>query len=125
MDVQRYGIILNVENYDECVAFYRDLFGLRVMFSRVEGEFKLTCLAFGEAYLMIETEGHAEPGGKDLTQSPAKLRFNVSDIDAALARIKAHGIEAGITKRAWGSSIDIHDPDGNRVGIRDEATFAV
>lgn len=28
MDIQRYGIILNVENYDECVSFYRDLFEL-------------------------------------------------------------------------------------------------
>ena len=47
MNIQRYGIILNVEKYEECVNFYRDVLELKVMFSKVEGDFKLTCLEFG------------------------------------------------------------------------------
>jgi lactoylglutathione lyase len=38
MNTERYGIILNVERYDECVSFYRDALGLDVMFSKVEGD---------------------------------------------------------------------------------------
>lgn len=40
----RYGIILNTENYTECVAFYCGLFGLPLLFERDEDGFKLTCL---------------------------------------------------------------------------------
>jgi hypothetical protein len=52
-----------------------------------------------------------------------KLRFNVSNIEDALKTIRNYGIEADINKNKWGSTINIFDPDGNRIGIRDEATF--
>ena len=52
-----------------------------------------------------------------------KLRFNVPDIEGALERIATYGIEAKIIKNDWGSTINLFDPDGNRVGVRDEATF--
>ena len=51
------------------------------------------------------------------------LRFNVDDIDAALTAVGAYGIEAEIERNAWGNTINISDPDGNRVGVRDENTF--
>lgn len=92
MNTQRYGIILNVEKYDECVIFYRDVLELNVMFSKVEGDFKLTCVEFGSGYLMIETEGFAEPNGKSVKTCPSKLRFNVSDIQEALKRVESFGI---------------------------------
>ena len=123
MNTQRYGIILNVEKYDECVAFYRDVLDLKIMFSKVEGEFKLTCLEFGTGYLMIETEGFAEPKGKSIKSCPSKLRFNVPDIEAACKRIKSFGISVEVLKNDWGSTINIYDPDGNRIGIRDEISF--
>ena len=123
MNIQRYGIILNVENYEECVTFYKDVLELKVMFSKVEGDFKLTCLEFGSSYLMIETEGFAEPSGKSIKSCPSKLRFNVSDIEAAYTRIKSFEISAELIIHEWGSTINIYDPDGNRIGIRDEISF--
>jgi len=123
MDIQRHGIILNVENYEECVVFYRDLFELKVMFTKTEGDFKLTCLEFGSCYLMIETDGFAEPEGKSIKSCPSKLRFNVSDIEATLLRIQDAGVSAEINNNAWGFTINIYDPDGNRIGIRDEDSF--
>lgn len=123
MNTQRYGIILNVEHYNECVAFYRDVLGLNIMFSKIEGDFKLTCVEFGAGYLMIETEGFAEPNGKSIKSCPSKLRFNVADINAAMKRINHFGISAELMVNEWGSTINIYDPDGNRVGIRDEASF--
>ncbi|MDX1610239.1 MAG: VOC family protein [Halofilum sp. (in: g-proteobacteria)] len=124
MDIVRTGVILNTERYEACVAFYRDLFGLEVLFRREEEGFRLTCFDYGGAYLMVETGGLAQPAGKTAQESPAKLRFNVADIHAALETVQAHGIDAEIVANDWGHTIDIHDPDGNRVGIRDEATFA-
>ena len=123
MNIQRYGIILNVENYEECVTFYKDVLELKVMFSKVEGDFKLTCLEFGSSYLMIETEGFAEPSGKSIKSCPSKLRFNVSDIEAAYTRIKSFEISAELIIHEWGSTINIYDPDGNRICIRDEISF--
>ena len=88
-----------------------------------EDGFELTCFEFGGAYLMVEMGGIAADGEKDIAASPAKLRFNVSNIDDALQSIQAYGIKANIERNSWGNTINICDPDGNRIGIRDEATF--
>lgn len=123
MDTQRFGIILNVEKYQQCVTFYREVLGLDVLFSKVDGDFKLTCLAFGAAYLMIETDGFSEPNGKSIKSCPSKLRFNVADINNTLLHIKSFNISAEVIENDWGSSINIYDPDGNRISIRDEVGF--
>jgi lactoylglutathione lyase len=123
MEIDRTGIILNVEKFDECVSFYKSLFELEVLFVEQYGEFRLTCLEFGGSYLMIETDGFAKPEGKSLKENATKLRFNVPDIEGTLDKIRAYGIEAEIVKNEWGSTINIFDPDGNRVGVRDEETF--
>lgn len=122
-NVARYGLILNTERFEECVAFYQGLFELPLMFRKEDGSFRLTCLSYGAGYLMIEQGGKAIEGGKTPEQGSAKLRFNVRDIDQALADVKAWGIDAEIEETPWGRTIHLHDPDGNRVGIRDEATF--
>ena len=123
MNILRTGIILNVEKFDECVSFYRDLFDLEVMFEERSAAFRLTCLEFGGSYLMIETDGFAKPEGKSLRENASKLRFNVADLDSALKKIRARGIDAEISRNDWGSTINLFDPDGNRVGVRDEETF--
>lgn len=123
MDIERVGVILNVEKYDECIAFYQEVLELKIMFSKVEGDFKLTCLEFGSGYLMIETEGFAEPNGKSIKSCPSKLRFNVADIENACQRIKHYDPSAEVINSEWGSTINIYDPDGNRIGIRDEVSF--
>jgi lactoylglutathione lyase len=73
---------------------------------------------------MVETGGTARPEGKSVAQGSAKLRFNVANIENALTDVEAFGIRAEITTNGWGSTIDIHDPDGNRIGIRDDASFS-
>ena len=122
-NIARYGIILNTENFEACVAFYRDLFGLRQLFEKDENDFKLTCLEYGEGYLMVEQGGKAKDGVKLPEEGSFKLRFNVKNLEEALAEIRAWGIDADITENAWGRTINISDPDGNRVGVRDEAGF--
>lgn len=123
INVSRYGIILNTENYNECVAFYRDLFELQQLFEKNENEFQLTCFEYGTGYLMVEQGGKAKASPKTAEESSFKLRFNVDDLEKALKDITAYGIEATITENDWGRTINISDPDGNRVGIRDESGF--
>ena len=124
MNISRTGVILNTEQYDECVDFYRKVFELKILFQQVNGDFRLTCLEFGAAYLMIETGGFASTGGKPVSQNATKLRFNVTDINIALKKLTVLGIDAEVTRNDWGSTINLFDPDGNRIGIRDEAGFA-
>lgn len=119
----RTGIILNTENFAACRTFYRDVLGLPELFGKHDDGDELCCLAFGGAYLMIETSGYANPAGKSVRECPAKLRFNVPDLEATARRLHAHGIAAEIQRFAWGATINLFDPDGNRVGIRDEAGF--
>jgi len=123
MRVERTGVILNVERFDACVAFYRDAFSLPVMFELREGDFRLTCLQFGGAYLMIESGGVAQPSGKSVAENATKLRFNVADIQEAGGSLRARGIEVSIEHSAWGAAIHLYDPDGNRIGLRDETGF--
>ena len=123
MDIQRFGIILNVENFNECVEFYKNVFNLKALFSGEEGDFKLVCLEFGDAYLMIETDGFASSEGKSIENCPGKLRFNVSDIELAVGNLKKYGIESNLLVNPWGKAVNFYDPDGNRVGVRDEEGF--
>jgi len=121
MNIEKYGIILNVEKYDECVRFYKDLFGLPELYSKTEENFKLTSLDLGGAYLLIETGGIAQNSKKSISQNSTKLRFNVEDLPAALIEVKKYFKAAKINKYDWGSTINICDPDGNRIGIRDRS----
>lgn len=124
MKVARTGVILNTQNYEACLGFYRDILGLEVLFSKDENDHKLCCFEFGGAYLMVETGGHANPAGKSIEESPAKLRFNVPSLEDAQRYLAERGIEAEISRFDWGSTISIFDPDGNRIGIREESEFS-
>ena len=123
MDIKRYGIILYVHLFEECVTFYKRIFHLQEIFSKADGEFRLSCLEFGASYLMIETGGVACAAGKSVAQNPVKLRFNVSDIHQACEKLNARGVQAAVVETEWGSIININDPDGNPISIRDDGGF--
>jgi lactoylglutathione lyase len=120
----RTGVILNTENYDACVAFYGTVLGLETLFTKTDAEDRLTCFEFGGAYLMVETGGYAKASGKSVQESSAKLRFHVESLEATRRYLVAQGIEAEISRFSWGATINLHDPDGNRIGIREEREFA-
>ncbi|MHA7815021.1 MAG: VOC family protein [Pseudohaliea sp.] len=123
MDVERCGLILNVANFDACVSFYRTVFGLNELFSKVNGDFRLTCLEFGSAYLMIETGGVASAEEKTSAQSPTILRFNVADIQEAFDAIRKQDSKARLIRNDWGTIVRCTDPDGNPISIRESAGF--
>ena len=123
MELLRTGVILNTENYDSCVSFYEKVLGLKTLFSKVEAEHRLTCFEFGGSYLMVESGGIANPSGKSIQENSAKLRLHVQNLEAARQHLIAHGVGAKITRFSWGSTINIHDPDGSRIGIREDQEF--
>lgn len=121
----RTGLILCTENYDQCVHFYRDILELRVMHELDDQYSKLTCLELGGGhYLMIETEGRAIPGGKDSSQNPTVLRFNVDDVERSADGLAMKGVQVNIRREPWGTVADFLDPDGNRCSLREERSFS-
>ena len=108
------GVILFVERYDACVAFYRDVFGLPVVTTLDE----LTIFAFGDGYLEIERGGTAVDPAKSRQQNPTVLRFDVADLDDALARLQAQGVAADRFGFDWGDIAVVVDPDGNRCELK-------
>jgi lactoylglutathione lyase len=123
VDIQNQGIILNVFNFDKCVSFYKTVFNLPEMFTKTDGNFRLTCLEFGSSYLMLETGGVSSESEKDISQNPTILRFNVASIQKALEHICKFDSSAEIIENDWGSIIRVIDPDGNPISIRDNSGF--
>ena len=109
------GIILFVEHYERCVAFYRDVLELPIEEQKPD----LIRFGFGGAYLMVERGGVAHAEGKSRAQNPTTLRFNVADIDKAIAWLQAKGIAPQVRRWDWGITANFLDPDGNHVELRD------
>jgi lactoylglutathione lyase len=112
---ERTGIILFVEHYERCAAFYREVLELPVE----EEKPSLVRFKFGGAYLMVERGGVARVEGKSRAESPVTLRFNVADIDVAVSWLRTRGVAAQVHRWEWGITANFLDPDGNHVEIRD------
>jgi len=123
MEFARAGLILFTERYAACVAFYRDILELPVIFALDRPDSVLTCFDLGGAYLMVEPGGHARPEGKGPADTSVKLRFNVEDLDAAAAALEAKGIAVERRDFVWGSVAGFHDPDGAPCQLRAERGF--
>lgn len=123
MQISYCGFILNTENYPACVAFYRDVLGLVVLFDKDTAEEQLTCFDLGGAYLMVEPGGRASALRKEVAICPVKLRLNTPDIDAAIAHLRARGVAVEARDHPWGRTAEFADPDGNRCALRSETGF--
>jgi lactoylglutathione lyase len=121
--IERSGLILHTERYKECVAFYRDVIGLPVEFTKHEPDEPLTCLTLGQAYLMIETGGVARNATKTRGENPVTIRLNVRDVEAAANFLRGHGIQVSVVSFPWGVIGRFSDPDGNPCQLRDQARF--
>ncbi|MEY8690303.1 MAG: VOC family protein [Leptothrix sp. (in: b-proteobacteria)] len=114
MNIVKHGIILFVERYAECVAFYRDVVALRVAYAKAS----LTCFDLGSAYLMVEEGGVRSTAEKDRAQNPTVLRFDVSDLAAAASELESKACPVEQLAFEWGSIGIFTDPDGNRCELK-------
>lgn len=115
------GIILKTGRFDACAAFYRDVVGLPVWFEKPG----LCCLRFADAYLMVERGGVAEDAPKPPSRNPTVLRFNVADVEAGAAALRAKGVTVEVHRFDWGTIGTFTDPDGNACELKnaDDAFF--
>jgi lactoylglutathione lyase/glyoxylase I family protein len=111
-------ICFTVKDLDASVAFYRDLVGLKPAFDFVneKGERFGVYLAFGGRSFIELFKGSALPAQG---QSYQHCCLEVADINAAVAALRAKGIEVtdvtlggDQTWQAW-----LADPDGNRIEL--------
>jgi lactoylglutathione lyase len=114
MQVAQHGIILFVEHYAQCVAFYRDALALPIAYVQDT----LTCFELGSSYLMVEQGGVSSITQKTRAQNPTVLRFNVHDIRAAAQALQAKGVQIELMSFDWGDIAVFHDPDGNRCELK-------
>jgi lactoylglutathione lyase len=112
--LERAGLVLFAADRAASVRFYCDVVGLK-LFKATD---YVTVLDFGAAYLMIEPGGVAVAGGKDRSQSPMTLRFNVADVATEAERLRAHGVAVAVAVHDWGTIGTFHDPDGNVCELR-------
>lgn len=108
------GVILFTENYEACLDFYENLLGLEREWQKET----LTRFRFGGSYLLVEKGGTARPHEKSFAESPATLRLDVDDVEAAAEALRARGVPVTITVWDWGITGAIVDPDGNRVELK-------
>jgi len=107
------GIILFTEKYEECVAFYRDVVELPVMYVQND----LTCFLFGGSYLMVEPDGIAKDK-KDISQNPTTLRFDVDSFDESVKFLQGKGVDVSVQVYDWGTVGEFYDPDGHRCSLK-------
>jgi len=112
--IEQTGIILFTEQYMKCVAFYRDVIGLEILFSKDS----LTCFQFGSGYLMVESGGVASQHEKTFAQNAVTLRLNVKDVMQCAELLRQRGAEVKVNEWDWGTTGLLLDPDGNRVELK-------
>lgn len=112
--LERSGLVLFAADREASVHFYRDIVGL----SLFKATDYVTVLDFGAAYLMIEPGGVAVAGGKDRSQCPMTLRFNVADVASEAERLREQGVAVAVAAHDWGMIGTFHDPDGNVCELR-------
>lgn len=117
MKIELPGIILFTENYQACVAFYHEVIGLPLLFSKPT----LTCLNFGGAYLMIESGGASKASEKNRSENPTVVRLNVQDVESAAAELHTKGVSVTVQHFGWGVIGTFSDPDGNGCELKDHS----
>ncbi|MCJ8312049.1 MAG: glyoxalase/bleomycin resistance/dioxygenase family protein [Saccharospirillaceae bacterium] len=117
--IERTGIILHTQNYEQCVAFYRDILELKIEILSPD----LTSFDFGGAYLMVEREGEANLLGKTKEQNPTVLRMNVVDVKQTTQLLRDKDVVVDYVEFDWGTVARFMDPDGNFIEFKDSEKF--
>ena len=123
MRYTRNGFVLPVADYAACVAFYRDVLDLPVLFAHDRADSVLTGFDLAGAYLLVEPDGIAKTPETFPDDAQVRLRFNVADLDAAIAELRDKGVAVERLDHSWGSVGLFRDPDGNLCQLRGEAGF--
>jgi len=121
-DERKTGLLVNVDvdDLEKGVAFYTQAFELRV--GRRFGRDAIELLgAAAPIYLLVKPKGTSPHLGAETRRdyrrhwTPVHLDFAVTDLDAALTRVRAAGArgEGEVQVARWGKMVHLSDPFGH------------
>jgi len=120
MEIIRTGFILYTIYYEKCVSFYKNILGLKVLYTKAS----LTCFDFYGSYLMVEIDDETD---MKVPPVPSRvrtcIRINVSDVKSACKKLGEQSIPYTYNKFDWGEIAKFRDPDGNLIGFRSDMEF--
>ena len=115
MKIAKTGFILYTINYENCVYFYQNVLGLKVIYKKA----MLTCFDFHGSYLMVEIDDATDQTKPSLPHRDRTcIRLNVADVKKACAVLDKNEIAYDYNKYDWGEIAKFRDPDGNLIGFR-------
>jgi lactoylglutathione lyase len=101
------GVIVFVAAFRECIQFYKDKIGLKVLMEKPG----IVRFQFGSMYLQVED-------GEAFKVSPTTsviLREDVPSIPAKREELSEKGIKLEVHDLEWGEIGFVYDPGGNKV----------
>jgi glyoxylase I family protein len=110
--VRRINVVyLYVRDVARSAAFYRDVLGIPLEADAADPDWAEATLD-GVRFAL-----HGAHGTK-LGSGTVRVDFEVADIDAAVDRLRAAGVEVGeIERESWGAACEFVDPDGYRLHL--------
>jgi len=115
MKIAKTGFILYTINYSDCVNFYQNILGLKILYKKK----MLTCFDFHGSYLMVEKDDEIDQTGTTLPKrDKICIRINVEDVKAVCKVLHDHSIKYSYGEYDWGTIAKFRDPDGNLIGFR-------
>ena len=106
-------IILFVKNFNECISFYRDILGLRLVGASSENSNFATFDVGG-------TDFSIHGGYKEKHTGPIQIHFVTDDIYSDVKKMKSLGtiFKEDIKEVPWGGlEATFVDPDGNEIDL--------
>jgi predicted enzyme related to lactoylglutathione lyase len=102
--ISRINVVwLYVRDMERSTAFYRDVLGIPL---QGDGDWVEATFPDGVRFALHEAHGDVSPG-------TVNVDFEVADIDDAIGRLRAAGVEVGaITREPFGCFAQFSDPDG-------------
>ena len=117
MLTRRMDLTISTNKLEQSRDFYRDILGFALVF---ENDNYIEMLAEGSTTMGVSFVTPELSGGEKFTGEGIILSFEVADVDAEFARLKAAGVRIleEIRDKAWGErSFVINDPNGVHVYI--------
>jgi uncharacterized glyoxalase superfamily protein PhnB len=122
MDIR---VCIDVDDMGRAVDFYEQGLGLRV--GRRLGSDWVEMLGASSPVDLLRSPAGTAPLGESVPErrnyerhwTPVHLDFVVKDLDAAVARLVAHGarLERPVQSRAWGRMANLADPFGHGLDL--------
>ena len=117
MLTRRMDLTICTNKLEQSKEFYRDYLGFQLVF---ENDSYIEMLAEGSTTMGVSFVTPELSGGEKFTSEGIILSFEVADVDAEFARLKAAGVRIleELRDKPWGErSFVINDPNGVHVYI--------